>query len=92
MRTILKILAGFISIGAGLYLLAHGSGSVDVGGQSGQSWFEILAHGIGIYFLAKGVWMLSHIGEAEYLVGQVEKLVALQAGAHVAETTRREDE
>src|ERR1700733_13743621 len=43
------------SITAGIYLLQY----QDLGdSSSGTSWFQIIGHGIGIYFLAKGVFML----------------------------------
>lgn len=53
--TLFNVLGALVSVGAGIYLLT--SHSVE---QSpiGQSWFEILAHGIGAYFVARGLWMI----------------------------------
>ncbi len=43
--------AGLVSIGAGVYLLqAH-----SVGQES--NWFEVIGHGMGAYFIAKGLYM-----------------------------------
>lgn len=62
-------LAAVISVGAGIYLLAHGSPSATIAGQdTGQSWFEILAHGIGAYFIAKGIFMYRSSGQREQIV------------------------
>ncbi|HWQ01346.1 MAG TPA: hypothetical protein VN449_04440, partial [Gaiellaceae bacterium] len=55
---LLRIGGGVLSIGAGWYLLSRHSLPVDVNGQSGQSWLEALAHGIGIYFIARGLEMI----------------------------------
>ena len=57
LAALLRGAGGALSIYAGYYLLSRNSislGSAD----AGQSWLEALAHGIGIYFLAKGAWML----------------------------------
>jgi len=53
---ILDIAATLLSIGAGVYLLTRHSIST-AGLDGGQSWFEVIAHGMGIYFIAKGLWM-----------------------------------
>lgn len=53
---LLDILAALGSIGAGLYLLTSQAVSPD-------SYIELLAHGIGVYFIAKGIYM----GRTAYL-------------------------
>jgi len=60
--------AAALCVFAGLYLLSRGSADIPGGGQS---WFEALGHGIGIYFLGKGVF----VGRSAYLAGvQAERL------------------
>ena len=58
-RTALAILIGIgaaiVSIGAGVYLLTHESASAD------STVFDILMHGIGAYFVARGLWMVVEI-------------------------------
>ncbi len=51
MGRFIDTLAGLISIGAGLYLLSTQA-------VADNSLFEVIAHGIGGYFVAKGLFML----------------------------------
>jgi len=77
---IIEVIASLIAIGAGLYLLFEHSIVATTG--DGQSWFEVLAHGIGAYFLARGLWMLRHAGiedESRRLLG---RLVWFAAAEH----------
>jgi len=74
------LVAGLICIGAGVYLLAHGGQDIDLGnGQTGQSWLEILAHGLGIYMIGKGVfiwgaiWYAADTAEATRTTAGLEK-------------------
>ena len=55
MTKILGLLAGGTCAAAGIYLLSQQSVADPTGG--GTSWFEILAHGIGIYFIGKGAFV-----------------------------------
>jgi|RhiMethySRZTD1v2_1073278.scaffolds.fasta_scaffold1733596_2 multisubunit Na+/H+ antiporter MnhC subunit len=48
---LLGIAAAIVSIGAGVYLLQSESASAET------TVFDILMHGIGIYFIARGMWM-----------------------------------
>lgn len=50
-------IAAFVSIGAGVYLLSSGSVSAET------TVFDAIMHGIGAYFIARGLWMLSEIGD-----------------------------
>jgi hypothetical protein len=84
MRGGIKGIAGLLSIGAGIYLLSKHGTAISIGGQSGQSWFEVLAHGIGIYFIARGVWMLGHLGEGQALTDRLDKLIEFEAHAHTS--------
>jgi hypothetical protein len=56
MGGLIDLLAALCAIGAGVYLLSHGSPDVELGG-GGSSWFEIIAHGMGAYFIGKGVYI-----------------------------------
>jgi hypothetical protein len=50
-----SLVGSLICIGAGVYLLLHGSPPIQIGSESGQSWLEIIAHGMGAYFIGKGI-------------------------------------
>jgi hypothetical protein len=51
---LIDILAMLGSIGAGVYLLQYQSAG---NSATGTSWFEIIGHGMGIYFIAKGLFI-----------------------------------
>lgn len=53
------VTAALFAIGAGLYLLQYNA--VSTGG--GTSWFQIIGHGMGAYFIGKGLFM----GRAAYI-------------------------
>jgi len=55
LATLIAFVSALVSIGAGIYLLS--AKSVVTFGGGTISWFQILAHGIGIYFIAKGLYM-----------------------------------
>jgi hypothetical protein len=44
-------IAGLVAVGAGIYLLTKQS-------ASGDTWLEVLAHGAGVYFIARGLYMI----------------------------------
>jgi hypothetical protein len=51
LRQSIDVIPALIAIGAGVYLLSGQS-------TTGQStWFSLIAHGIGAYFIAKGLFM-----------------------------------
>lgn len=78
MRGVVQGIAGLIAIGAGLYLLSYGSGSINIAGQSGRSWFDIIDHGMGAYFCARGLWMLTQIGDLTPMKDALRRLVELR--------------
>ena len=45
------VLAGLFCAGAGVYLLSFSSSGEEA------NWFETMAHGIGIYFIGKGIFV-----------------------------------
>ena len=51
MRNILGVIAGVVSVVAGIYLLQSQSASADT------TVFDVMMHGIGAYFIARGLWM-----------------------------------
>lgn len=72
----LELIGAILAVIAGVYLLVrHGS---PVAG--GQSWFEALAHGIGLYFLGRGAWMLGNLGMQRSTVEALDRLVDELAG------------
>jgi hypothetical protein len=48
---LVNALAGLISVGAGIYLLAHTS-------ETGPTWLDVIAHGSGAFFIACGLYMI----------------------------------
>ena len=50
---LIDLAAALCAIGAGIYLLRYNA--VDTTG--GTSWFQIIGHGMGIYFIGKGLFM-----------------------------------
>jgi hypothetical protein len=56
------VAAALVSVGAGIYLLTSGSASEET------TVFDALMHGIGAYFIARGLWMLAKLPPA--LVGE----------------------
>lgn len=85
MGTLLDGLAFLIAIAAGGYLLTKGSPPIDVGGEQGQSWFEIIAHGMGAYFVARGIAM----GRSLYLTSVTNDRLAELVDAALAEHARK---
>jgi hypothetical protein len=55
----LGIVAGLASIGAGIYLLQAQSASTQT------TVFDVLMHGIGAYFIARGLWMFYELARGE---------------------------
>ena|SRR5581483_3366713 len=73
--------AGLLAIGAGAYLLLHHSPPVTVAGQTGESWLAVLAHAIGVYFIARGlVW----VRNAGYLADIADAVKALARNSETA--------
>ena len=54
-REAIGIVAAIVSIGAGLYLLTSQSAAAQ------QTVFDALMHGIGAYFIARGLWMFASL-------------------------------
>jgi hypothetical protein len=65
--------AAAICVFAGIYLLQY---NADTGTAGGTSWFQIIGHGMGIYFIGKGLfvarstWLESQ--QAEHLAQLVQ--------------------
>jgi hypothetical protein len=71
-----ELIGALLSVLAGGYLLTKNGAPV----EGGQSWFEALAHGIGLYFLARGAWMVGQLGTQQSSSKALERLVELQGG------------
>lgn len=54
-RSLNRLLSSALCVGAGAYLL-----QTQAVGES--SWFEAIAHGMGIYFIGKGVFIWGSLG------------------------------
>jgi hypothetical protein len=50
------VVAFLVSIGAGIFLLMSGSASEDT------TVFDAIMHGMGAYFIARGLWMVQELG------------------------------
>lgn len=46
-----SMIAGLVSIGGGIYLLVQQS-------ANGNTWAEVIAHGLGVFFIACGLYMI----------------------------------
>lgn len=79
---LVDVVAALLAIGAGIYLLQ--SQSVSIAGVGGTSWFQVLAHGIGVYFIARGLWMLGHVGRRDAVTDRLDRLIELGALEHQA--------
>jgi hypothetical protein len=55
MGRIVDIASCLICIGAGVYLLQYNAATG--GDVAGTSWFQIIGHGMGIYFIGKGLFI-----------------------------------
>ena len=55
MRNILGVIAGVVSVVAGIYLLQSNSASADT------TVFDVIMHGMGAYFIARGLWMFQSL-------------------------------
>jgi hypothetical protein len=53
MGRLLDVASTLLCIGAGLYLLQYNAPTTP--GTTGTSWFQIIGHGMGIYFIGKGL-------------------------------------
>jgi hypothetical protein len=80
--SLFNILAALGSIGAGVYLLQYNAAVA-----GGTSWFQIIGHGMGIYFVAKGVF----IGRALWMQETQVQLAARLVEFAAAEYDRRDD-
>lgn len=69
--------AGLLAVGAGIYLVQAQSVAA-VAGAGGQTWFELLAHGIGVYVIARGIWMIRHAGHQEDLIDRLDRLIEIE--------------
>src|SRR4051812_32763292 len=79
MRSLFQLIAGLVAIGAGVYLLTFASGAINLGnGQTGRSWFDIIDHGMGAYFVARGLWMLTQISAQDDVRASLDRLVELR--------------
>jgi hypothetical protein len=76
---ILSAGAAILCVAAGVYLLSKNSIPVTVGAKTGQSWFEIIAHGMGIYFIGKGLFVLANLSQQRAQVRSLRQLVEIGA-------------
>lgn len=58
MPALIAIVAAIVSIGAGGYLLLTDSAAEE------STVFDALMHGIGAYFIARGLWMIARVLDA----------------------------
>lgn len=68
MGRLLDIASTLLCIGAGIYLLQTNSV-----GES--SWFEVIGHGMGVYFIGKGLFIARSLYFAETAAKATERLV-----------------
>lgn len=74
MGKVIDVASTVICVLAGIYLLQYGwSDTTSIDGTSGgTSWFEIIGHGMGIYFIGKGLF----IARSTHLQGEARDRLA----------------
>ena len=85
MGRIMDVAAALFCIGAGVYLLSEHSVSVP-GITGGTSWFEIIAHGMGAYFIGKGLFIARSTQLDSEVAKATRKLLELASMSHERET------
>ncbi|MES2360097.1 MAG: hypothetical protein V4529_17280 [Gemmatimonadota bacterium] len=71
---LLDYAAAIICVAAGVYLLQYNA-AVSVGGTS---WFQIIGHGMGIYFIGKGIFVARSTRLQAQARDRLAQLVSLQ--------------
>jgi hypothetical protein len=90
MNRVTSVIAALICIAAGIYLLS--TKSITIGSDGGQSWFAVIAHGMGIYFIGKGLFVGSSLWRQEDEVQHLRRLVELAGLQHQRQATPKADE
>jgi len=84
MGRLLGLAAGAICVFAGIYLLQY---NAVLDPTTGTSWFQIIGHGMGIYFIGKGLFVARSTWLSE---DQAKHLAALVKLASPASDTDRD--
>jgi hypothetical protein len=58
---------------------ADDSGRIRPGGETGQSWLEIIAHGLGAYFIGKGILLARQTWNSGRVVDLLKELGSREA-------------
>lgn len=86
MGNVIGWLSAAFCIGAGVYLLQYNGATTGLAG--GTSWFQIIGHGMGIYFIGKGLY----VGRSTWLQAEqadrLKQLVELGAHERAAQAAR----
>jgi hypothetical protein len=85
MTKLVSIVSMLIAIGAGLYMLTLESAA------EGTTIFEAMAHGIGAYFVGKGLFMGASLWQQESGTNRLGMLVDFAAQRHIKDTADRDD-
>ena len=75
----IAIIAGAICVTAGAYLLQYNTTDE----AAGTSWFEVIGHGMGIYFIGKGIFVAAALWRYASQQESLDRLVEIaqwQAG------------
>jgi len=75
MGRLIGLASAVICVFAGIYLLQYNEVSTSIGG--GTSWFQIIGHGMGIYFIGKGLFVARSTWLAEDQAKHLAALVKL---------------
>jgi hypothetical protein len=78
----LKAVSGLIAIGAGAYLLQTQAAGDD-------SFLEVIAHGMGAYFVAKGLFIWATLSEQERATGLLARIAGIEPEADSPSATPR---
>lgn len=79
-------LIGYLSAGicvfAGIYLLQYNAVDTSAFGGAGTSWFQIIGHGMGIYFIGKGLFVARTTHLEADAADRLDKLVMFAGLSH----------
>jgi hypothetical protein len=81
MGRLLDVAAAITAVAAGLYLLQFSS-------PGASSWFEVIGHGMGAYFIAKGVFILRSTHLAARAADRLDDLATWAAEDRGVETAK----
>lgn len=78
MTKLAGVIVSLLAIGAGIYMLSYSTAT--------NSIFNVLTHGIGVYFIGKGLFMGMSLWKQDEAADRLGRLVDFAAARHVRDT------